>query len=431
MRSTDWSATPLGPREGWPECLRCVLGLALTSRVPMLIAWGAEACLLFNEACAPLLGARRARALGRPGRELPAAVWGVFQGTFEAVLRDGEGGGFEDEAFELATAAGFERRYFCASVSPVKDEAERVRGVLCILSDSTDQASLALRRTGTHRIGSSPARGAQRTEDEVANEARRVAEAERTDRFNELFAGILGHDLRNPLSAITLSAELLARRTRSDEISRPLARILASAERMERMIAQLLDFTRIRLGQGLPLELGPVDLGALARAILDELEPVFGRRIELMRVGSVLGRWDWDWLGQLLSNLAANACQHGAAGAPIVVRLDGGRPDVVTLHVENGGVIPAELLPTLFEPFRHAQSRSGIRAVPGGPRSSGLGLGLHIAEQIVRAHGGSIQVVSGPLSGTCFTVELPRLARDGPDGPAARAVHPGAEPTRW
>jgi signal transduction histidine kinase len=251
---------------------------------------------------------------------------------------------------------------------------------------------------------------------------------EQAVRFSELFAGMLGHDLRNPLSAITTSAELLARRAESDRISKPVSRILASAERMERMIGQLLDFTRIRLGQGLPQEAAPVDLGELARAIIDELEPVFERRIELISVGSVQGTWDRDRLSQLLSNLAANACQHGALGEPIVVRLDGSRADAVTLEITNGGLIPPELKPRIFEPFRRARSRT--RAPADRPdRSSGLGLGLHISEQIAQALDGSIGVVSEPETGTCFRVQLPRQAQRAQPAPAMLGPrHPPEKP---
>jgi signal transduction histidine kinase len=236
---------------------------------------------------------------------------------------------------------------------------------------------------------------------------------------------MLGHDLRNPLSAITTSAELQAKRSDSERISRPVTRILASAERMERMIAQLLDFTRIRLGQGLPLEHAPLDLAELARAIIDELEPVFERRIELVSSGSVQGTWDRDRLSQLLSNLAANACQHGTRDEPIVVSLDGSRPDRVTLRVANGGVIPAELLPSIFEPFRRSSSRSRSRS-DGPDRSSGLGLGLHISEQIARALAGSIHVESQAGTGTRFSVELPRhVAFTAPA--SARGTRPAPE----
>lgn len=235
----------------------------------------------------------------------------------------------------------------------------------------------------------------------VASERTAREQAERAARFSEMFVGILGHDLRNPLGAITAAANLLEMRADNERIATPVSRIVASANRMDRMIGQLLDFTRIRVGQGLPLDRVRVDLSQLCRAIIDEIEPVYRCPIELGSVGDVTGFWDRDRLSQLFSNLAANACQHGTAGS-VRTRLDGTARDVVRLEVINGGVIPEELLPVIFEPLRTSE-RHAKRA-----GSSGLGLGLFISQQIARAHDGAIHVESDEQRGTRFVVTLPR-----------------------
>jgi signal transduction histidine kinase len=231
----------------------------------------------------------------------------------------------------------------------------------------------------------------------------RIAEMERAVHFGEMFAGMLGHDLRNPLSAITTTAGLLAARAESETAARPARRVLASAHRMERMIAQLLDFTRVRLGGGLPVERTRCDLADICRPVIEELEPVHKRQIRLHTAGDVAGDWDRDRLSQMLSNLAGNACQHATTERPIEIRLDGTEPDRVRIAVHNDGVIPAELLPTLFEPLHRAGDAQPRR---GG--SSGLGLGLFITQQIALAHGGTIAVSSTEADGTSFTVDLPR-----------------------
>jgi signal transduction histidine kinase len=231
----------------------------------------------------------------------------------------------------------------------------------------------------------------------------RIAEMERAVRFGEMFAGMLGHDLRNPLSAIMTAAELIARRAESDKIAAPARRVISSAARMTRMISQLLDFTRIRLGGGLPLERTRTDLADICRAIIDELEPVYVCPVRLAVSGDVSGTWDRDRLSQLVSNLAANACQHGLEGVPIDIILDGTAADGVRLEVRNQGVIPPLLLPFVFEPLRSAND-TGIRVGP----SSGLGLGLYITQQIALAHGGTIYVESNEAIGTRFVVMLPR-----------------------
>jgi PAS domain S-box-containing protein len=222
----------------------------------------------------------------------------------------------------------------------------------------------------------------------------------RTVHFSELFVGILGHDLRNPLSAITTAASLLGRRADSDKVARPAARILSSAGRMARMIDQLLDFTRIRLGQGLPLVRSENDLAEVCRIATDELDGD-PRRIDLHASGETVGSWDGDRLMQLVSNLVGNALAHGAPTAPAVVTVDGKRPEAVELTVQNAGAIPPEVLPIIFEPFRSGKDRKE-------DQSSGLGLGLYISRQIVLAHSGSIEVRSTQEEGTRFTVRLPR-----------------------
>jgi signal transduction histidine kinase len=231
----------------------------------------------------------------------------------------------------------------------------------------------------------------------------RIAEMERAVRFGEMFAGMLGHDLRNPLSAIMTAAELIARRAETDKISGPARRVISSAERMSRMISQLLDFTRIRLGGGLPLERTRCDLNETCRAIIDELEPVYACPMRLSCSGDGCGTWDRDRLSQMISNLAANACQHGTEGFPIDVVIDGEAADYVRFEVRNEGVVPPSLLPFVFEPLRQANDT----AQRSGP-ASGLGLGLYITQQIVLAHGGTIHVESEAATGTRFIVTLPR-----------------------
>jgi PAS domain S-box-containing protein len=222
----------------------------------------------------------------------------------------------------------------------------------------------------------------------------------RTVRFSELFVGILGHDLRNPLSAITTAASLLARRAETDKVSRPAARILSSAGRMARMIDQLLDFTRIRLGQGLPLTRSENDLAEVCRMAVDELDEA-ADGVDLRARGNPVGSWDGDRLMQLVSNLIGNAVAHGARTAPVQVIVDGHSEEDVVLEVKNAGTIAPAILPVIFEPFRSEKDRKE-------DQSSGLGLGLYISQKIVFAHSGSIEVRSTHEEGTCFTVRLPR-----------------------
>jgi signal transduction histidine kinase len=239
-------------------------------------------------------------------------------------------------------------------------------------------------------------------------------EAERSVRYNEMFAGMLGHDLRNPLSAITTGANYIARLNVSQKSTKAASRILSSAERMARMIDQLLDFTRIRVGGGLALTPTRFDLEELCCKVKDELEAANPERSIVVDVqGNVVGEWDHDRLLQVFSNLVGNALHHGRPDHPVKIRCNGRNPRRVTVSVHNGGVVPPEVLPVLFEPFRGNTRYQ---------RTRGLGLGLFITQQIVEAHGGAIDVVSDEATGTTFRLVLPRTAVRAVE-PVAPALH--------
>jgi PAS domain S-box-containing protein len=234
-----------------------------------------------------------------------------------------------------------------------------------------------------------------------------ISKLEETIRYNDLFAGALAHDLRNPLSAMMTAAQLLLMRQegKGDGNAKPLSRILTSGQRMMRMIDQLLDLTRARVGGGIQIERCNANLADLCNQAMGELEIAHPRwRFTREVVGDQDGAWDPDRLLQLISNLVSNAGQHGSPESPIVVKLDGRRAESVTLQVHNEGAIPDAVLPNIFDPFRGTRQRRDY--------SRGLGLGLFIVKEIVRAHGGTVQVSSSQQEGTtCFTIDLPRDAR--------------------
>jgi two-component system, sensor histidine kinase and response regulator len=257
---------------------------------------------------------------------------------------------------------------------------------------------------------------------ELADQRRRVTQALR---LNELFVGILGHDLRNPLGAMIAGTELLALQLTDEKHLRTLNRMASAGKRMTAMIEQLLDLTRARLGGGLGFVRArrPLDIRELVQRVLDELRASHrGRSIVLEATSDCTTSGDPERLLQLFSNLASNALTHGAASGTVAVRVMGGSRDVV-IEIRNDGVIPAERLATLFEPFR--------REPKDAARSAGLGLGLFICQQIALAHGGDIAVASTADTGTVVTVRLPRIAEGnvfplttGSTTDAARTVEP-------
>ena len=231
----------------------------------------------------------------------------------------------------------------------------------------------------------------QRRELRERNEA-----LERLLKLHETMMAVLTHDLRTPLSAIMMSAEVLRMRATEDVQRQSAERIRSSSRRMARMIEQLLDFSRIRSGV-LELRPQPNNLAAVCDTVAAELRGVQpGAPIELGTVGDLQGRFDADRMAQVLSNLIGNALQHGAAGEPVRVTLDGADPRWLRASVANAGRLPEALLPRLFDPFK-----------PEGQHGGGLGLGLYIVDHFVRAHGGT---VSGRNTdeGALMSFELPR-----------------------
>lgn len=229
---------------------------------------------------------------------------------------------------------------------------------------------------------------------------RRNEELERLLKLNEMMTAVLSHDLRTPLSAIALSAEIVQRMGQPESVHRAGTRIKSSTLRMTQMIDQLLDFSRIRSGT---LELAPraARLDAVCEAVVGEQRAaVPGATIECRAQGDLAGRFDPDRLMQVFANLLGNALQHGTPGEPVRVHLDGSDPDRLSAEIANAGEAPPQVQDGWFTPFRSApKSESG-----------GLGLGLYIVQQFVAAHGGNVQGRSAPGEGTCFTFSIPRGA---------------------
>jgi signal transduction histidine kinase len=212
------------------------------------------------------------------------------------------------------------------------------------------------------------------------------------------FIGMLAHDLQSPLNAIIYTASAELRHTPQRGAA---ARTLRCAERMKRMTSDLLDFARMRFKKGVPVRPERFDLAALARETAEEVEHSHpGACFRLDIEANLDGEWDRPRMAQALTNLMANAAQHGLPGAPIEVRLTR-QSDGVRLEVVNQGEpIPEPEMSKLFEPFARGRSSHS------GPES--IGLGLFIVREIVSAHGGEVLAFNSPEVGTVtFAVLLP------------------------
>ncbi|GAB2876011.1 HAMP domain-containing sensor histidine kinase [Paraburkholderia jirisanensis] len=225
--------------------------------------------------------------------------------------------------------------------------------------------------------------------------------AQRTERIRDLLAGVLAHDLRSPLGAILNSAEVVLHdEGLSSSSVKAVAIAQRSAARMKRMIDDLLVFTRTRLGDTLPVDFTPQDMGRICNDAADEVRASYPDAcIDVRLTGDLTGRWDGTRLGQLAVNLLVNAVQHGSGDISVNVL---GQAGHMTLIVSNqGNPIPEAALPTLFDPMTrasHLPRQSGV--------TSSMGLGLYICRCIAQAHNGTIyaEAIGG---GTSFTLNIP------------------------
>ena len=315
-----------------------------------------------------------------------------FIGYLDGVYASGQARAGSSELARFAPAPGgeLEDHYFNFIYAPLEDDSGAVDGILVAAFDVTDNVK---------------ARAASETARTAALEAENTQRA--LSEFQERFMGVLGHDLRGPLAAIDMGAGMLAQRAEEtgDELgTRALARVLSSTRRMERMVNQLLDVTRIRIGEGLAIQPEPMDLCAALHRILDEVRVAHPNGRFDLDCDSIEGSWDVDRLEQVFANLLSNANHHGDPSRPVTVTARWAN-EMVCVEVSNYGTpIPSEVQKTLFDAFRRGERESR------GANASGLGLGLYISREIVLAHQGTLDVTSSVSEGTTFSVCLPKCA---------------------
>jgi signal transduction histidine kinase len=220
----------------------------------------------------------------------------------------------------------------------------------------------------------------------------------------ERFLAILGHDLRTPIGAIVTSTRfMLDTETLTEPHLTLVSRMEKTARRMNRLVTDLLEFTRTRFGDSIPITPGAMDAKHMVEDIAAEIRSSYeGTVVNVESHGDTKGSWDCERLTQAMVNLVSNAVQHGATGTPIDIVVSG-LPDDIEISVRNQGPpIPKSQIERIFDPMKEVEAASG-------KDRRHLGLGLYIVDRIVRAHGGSVRVESGP-SLTEFTIRVPRRA---------------------
>jgi signal transduction histidine kinase len=237
-----------------------------------------------------------------------------------------------------------------------------------------------------------------------------VSYTDAVDAARNVFLGILGHDLRSPLGAISLGAEVLLRGgDLSPKSTKNVTRIQTSVIRSIKIVGDLLDFTRTHLGAGIPVRKRREDLGQACAEMVEEAREYHpGRHIELHAEPGLLTDFDRPRMEQVISNLLGNALKHGDAHQPVTVNVEA-QDGFIVLSVHNAGPpIDEEAKASMFNPMVR-QLKAGNPEYGSG---AGLGLGLYIASAIVDAHEGDIDVESAKGSGTTFIVRLPLVEHE-------------------
>ncbi len=521
MRRKDWGSTPLGDAGRWPQSLRTSVSICLNSRMPVLVWWGRDLLMLYNDAYRQLIGAKHPAALGQPGRECWPEIWHVIGPMLDAVLSRGESTFSEDLMLPLERKGFPEECYFTFSYSPIRDEAGSVGGVFCSVVETTAQVLVA-RRTRTLRrlaeitsVGRSEADvlamsmealreaaadvawalhqplgdgksqppvsvGLERPEVEALTPvldacASRVRERngaqdlpssagevagprgwvlpigkngsgpsgllvlgrspmlafdeayrtffelvaaalgssletarafhamEEANRAKDEFMAMLGHELRNPLSPMLTSLELMRLRA-PDVLERERGILERQVQHLARLVDDLLDVSRIARGM-VELNREVVELSSVVATAVEQVSPMLeerGHYLRLLvhrtglRVAADPGR-----LAQVFFNLLHNAAKYTDPSGHLTIFARREESEVALSVSDDGRGIAPDLQARVFETFFQArQERDRAKG--------GLGLGLALVKSLTELHGGRVEVESpGVGRGSTFTVRLP------------------------
>ena len=385
IRRMDWSRTALGPIAGWPQSLKTAVGLVLSSPVPIVMLWGPDGIMIYNDAYSVFAGGRHPQLLGSPVLEGWPEVADFNRRVMEAGL-SGRTLSFRDQHLILNRHGAPEDVWTDLSYSPIRDETGRPAGVLAIVVETTDRV-LAERQV----------------RDLNATLEAQVHALAELDRAKTSFFSNISHEFRTPLTLMLGPTE--------DALGSP-ARTLAGDDletlyrnelRLLKLVNALLDFSRIESGR-LRASYAPTDLPQLTT----ELASVFRSAVERAGLDYVIDcdaaiepiYVDRDMWEKIVLNLLSNALKFTFEGRIGVAIRDAG--ERVELKVEDTGIgIAAEDIPRVFDRFHRIE---GVRA----RTQEGSGIGLALVADLVRLHGGTVAIDSVPGAGTTFTVVLPK-----------------------
>lgn len=227
-----------------------------------------------------------------------------------------------------------------------------------------------------------------------------------------MFLAILGHDLRNPLGTVVSGSTLLMRvADLPAKYVLVATRMFNSANRMSKLISDLIDFTRTHLGRGIPIRVKQASLVAVCEEVVNEMRTYHAERLILLQASPKLEAvFDESRIAQVLSNLIGNAVQHGNSDAAVIVKLATDNDHIMITVNNRGNTIAAEKLVAMFDPMVRVAAHANTVDDDYTERTS-LGIGLYISREIIHAHGGTIKVISNETDGTSFIATLPMKLR--------------------
>jgi signal transduction histidine kinase len=406
MRDHDWSTSPLGPPELWPQSLRSVVGLLLQSQFPMFVAWGDELGFVYNDPYAEILGAKHPRALGRRFYDIWSEIWPDISPLIDVAMA-GQATYREDLPLVMNRRGYDEQTWFTFSYSPVRDESGQVAGLFCAVSETTQKilAERALRdlnETLEHRVKEAVAEQL-RDQERLRHAEAALRQAQKMESIGQLTGGV-AHDFNNLLAVFATGLQLLERDVTGQQRQRVFEGMRRALARGTGLTRHLLAFTRRR-----PVNPESIDLAAHLNGMRDMLNATLSGHINVdMKLDPNVWPVEID-AGELelaIINLCVNSRDAMSGGGLITIAVqnvtvadeNGISQDCVKLSVaDTGSGMPPEVSARAFEPFFTTKDVS-----------KGSGLGLPQVYGFAQQSGGRVSIDSMVGQGTTVTVLLPR-----------------------